>query len=156
MQRRRTWLATLTTLILIVPVHFTAGFVVMIFGALAELLFRVNVIDELLGGQWFAMLMLAYLPQLLYGGLGGFGAVWVSSKMLPYANYWIVAAMVSIPVVLVTVAIMVYMVTNYGLDLNILAIVLNPAGVIAGLFTSSYVAVSSPRAVKAAAPPHSV
>ncbi len=133
MEYRKTWLAIIVTFIAVIPAMIIGKFVSVLYSFLMSR-FEGGLLGWITFG-WADRIFNSIFPNLVHGFIGGWLAVWLSCKLLKYANYEIVAYSVSTIICAFAFWGFLIGILQRGIGLDTIELISNTVGVIVGLFT---------------------
>jgi hypothetical protein len=123
--------------LLLIPATFVGGIAKLIYlAAVGHYLASDGLINWISGG-WFDRISLAVFPNLLHGAVAGALAIYVASRILRRVTFETAAYAVSSLVVLIALIGGLFGFAKDGFGLELVELVANTAGIIAGLFLTA-------------------
>lgn len=144
-EHRMTWLAIIAAFVLLFPGLLLGGIAAWIYFNFLFPSLDGNLFNWITAG-WFKTITMAIFPNVLHGGIGGAVAMYVTSRLLKFSNYEIVAYSVSTIVVLVGAFGLFAGFMNSRLGLGHVELVSQVVGMLGGLFFAAQHAKEEQRA----------
>ena len=128
-----TWLAIIVAFLLLIPFLFVGGLAAYLYNALYGWIFEGGLFNWITAG-WFEKIVKVVFPSIIQGGVAGFLALFVTSKILKRANYEVVAYTISGIVIFLTLLTLLLGLARNGLNIGMIGVISNTIGIVVGLF----------------------